>query len=408
VTLTKIKEFDTDKILNYLIVAYAFLIPISRGGIGVLSALILFVWLFKKDIKEDFKQLIQNKFTLLLLIFILYSFIGLLWSSNLNEGLNYAIRYWYYLPLLVIATNLKKEYYKLVISAFLLSMLISELISYGMYFELIAWTNKSSPYATPFMNHLQYSTYVVFTSLFLLNQILYEDDVKTKIFYSLFFVTVSANLFVNGGRIGYLTFFATLFLVFILNMKHKIKALFFSLLIILFSIYAAYNLSAIFQKRVNFTIKELHYIAEEKFHTSFGQRLAMFYVGSQIIKEYPLLGVGTGDEMDVLKEAIYTEYKKFKYLKDRRHFHNVFLHITVQLGFIGLTLMVLLFYNFYRVKIENRYYSNVKYIFITVFLITCMTGNMFHQQFTMALFSLFGGLIVSQNLLESKEKNLIC
>ena len=72
-TLTKIKELDTDKILNYLIVAYALLIPVSRAGIGILSALIIIVWLFKKDIKEDFKHIIQNKFTLLLLVFILYS-----------------------------------------------------------------------------------------------------------------------------------------------------------------------------------------------------------------------------------------------------------------------------------------------------------------------------------------------
>jgi O-antigen ligase len=256
------------------------------------------------------------------------------------------------------------------------------------------------------MNHLQYSTFIVFTSLFLLNQILYEDELKRKVFYLIFFMTVTTNLFVNGGRIGYVAFFVTLFLVFILNMKSKLKAFTLSMIIITFSIFSAYNYSAIFKKRVDFTLEELHYISEQKFHTSFGQRLAMYYIGGQIIKENPLLGVGTGDEMDVLKEKIHTTHTEFKYLNKRRHFHNVFLHITVQLGVLGFGLLLLLFYTFYTTQIKDKYHSNIKYIFITVFLITCMTGNMFHQQFTMALLSLFGGLIVSHSMQEIKEKKV--
>jgi len=407
VTLTTIKELDSVKILNYLIITYAFFIPISRAGIGITSALIILVWLLKFDIKNDIKQFLQNKFTLIFLLLILYTFISLLWSSNIDEGINYAKRYWYYFPLFIIALHFRKEYFKPAISAFLLSMFVSEMMSYGMYFELISWTNSSSPYATPFMNHLQYSAYVVFTSLFLLNQILYEKDMKMKLFYSIFFLSVSINLFVNGGRIGYVAFFSTIFIVFILHMQNKIKALIISILIIVFSVSVAYNASAIFKKRVDFTLKELNYIAEEKFHTSFGQRLAMFYMGGQILKENPLIGVGAGDEMDVLKEKIKTEeYKKFHYLDDRRHFHNVFLHITVQLGLLGLILILALFYYFYKIPIKDTYYSNIKYIFITVYLITCLTGNMFHQQFTMALLTLFGGLILNQSLLESKAEKL--
>lgn len=174
--LNRVDTLDKDKILNYLIIIYSFLIPISRAGIGILSVLILLVWIFKADIKNDIKFFLQNRFTLLFITFILYSFIAILWSSNLGEGLNYAIRYCYYLPMFIIATHLKKEYFGLVISTFLFSMMISEVLSYGMFFELIEWKNSSSPFATPFMNHLQYSTFVVFTSLFLLNHILYKKN----------------------------------------------------------------------------------------------------------------------------------------------------------------------------------------------------------------------------------------
>ncbi|MEA2100197.1 MAG: hypothetical protein U9P72_08705 [Campylobacterota bacterium] len=66
-----------------------------------------------------------------------------------------------------------------------------------------------------------------------------------------------------------------------------------------------------------------------------------------------IFGIGTGDEMDRLKEIIKTDYKAF------------------------------------------------------VYLITCLTGNMFHQQFTMAIFSLFAGLIVVQNRIEN-QRSLTC
>ena len=406
-TLNKIKQLDIDKTLNYLIILYAFLVPISRAGIGISTLLILTIWLFKTNIKNDLKFFFQNKSTLLFLTFIVYSFIAISWSSNLQEAVNYATRYWYYIPMFIIATNLKKEYFKFVFSAFLLGMFISEILSYGMFFQLIEWHNSSSPFATPFMNHLQYSAFVVFTSLFLLNNIFYEESAKMKLLYSLFFITVSINLFINGGRIGYVAFFITLFLVFILSIKNKIKALIISLIIITSSLYLAYNYSSTFQTRLNYTIEEIKEISANKYHTSFGQRIAMAYMGGKIIMQNPVLGVGIGDEMDVLRELITTKYQEFAYLKERRHFHNIFLHTTVQLGLIGLLLLILLFYYIYKIKIKDNYLSNVKYIFTTVFLITCLTGNMFHQQFTMALFSLFIGLVLAQNKFESK-KELSC
>lgn len=404
--MNKIKTLDTEKILSYLIVVYAFLIPISRAGIVLLSILIILLWLFKADIKNDIKFFLQNKFILLFFTFVIYSFIAMLWSSNLDEGMNYATRYWYYLPMIIIAANLKKEYFGLVISAFLLSMFISELLSYGMFFELIDWKNRSSPYATPFMNHLQYSAFVVFTSLFLLNHIFYVENIKMKLLYTLFFITLTINLFINGGRIGYVAFFISIFLVFILSIKNKIKAFLISLFIITSSLFLAYNFSSTFQTRLSFTIEELKEIKSEKYHTSFGQRIAMFYMGGIIIKDNLVFGVGTGDEMYIIKELVSTDYKQFDYLKKRRHLHNVFLHITVQLGIIGLVILVLLFYSLYKVKIKDKYFSNVKYIFITVYLITCLTGNMFHQQFTMALFGLFAGLILAQNRIERRRELL--
>ena len=74
------------------------------------------------------------------------------------------------LPLIVIASSIKKEFIPKILGAYLLGMFISEILSYGIFFEL--WTTRhgdpSDP--TPFMNHLDYSTFLTFTSLLLFNR----------------------------------------------------------------------------------------------------------------------------------------------------------------------------------------------------------------------------------------------
>ncbi len=404
--LNKLKsKLDINKTINYLIILYAFCLPISRAGIGVFSALLLVLLPFKKDIKKDLKFIFENKFIIIFFIFILYSTISLLYAQELYKGFKYILRYWYYLPIATIATTLEKKYIKYVISAFFMGMLISELISYGIFLELIKFKNVSPSDPTPFMNHLQYSVFVTFTSLYLLNHLIFiKEPLKYKIPQLIFFTTVTANLFINGGRIGYVAFFVTIFLVFMVNIKSKLKALLISFISVSIVFFIAYKASPTFQQRLAATQTELKIISDFKFHSSFGQRLAAWYLTGKIAKDNPILGVGVGDELEVLKQYVKQETEHdFKKLNGYDHFHNIFAQTIVQLGIIGLVLIVLLFFYLYKIQIKDNYFKNVKYIFITIFLITCLTGNMFHQQFTMAIFSLMVGILLSFEIQDKKE-----
>ena len=398
------KNKDMNVFLNYLFVAYALVIPISRAGIVLFSILICIIWFFQPNFKTNIKYLAKNKFSIIFILFIIYTFVGLLWSSNLEEGIDYAKRYWYYLPMFIIATNLKKEYLNIVLSAFLIGMLISEIISYGIFFELLDIKNKSSVDPTPFMNHIQYSVFVVFTSLFLLNKIYFTKKIKYKIIYSLFFLTVTTNIFINGGRIGYITFFVSLLLVISLNVKSKIKVGLIFVLMLGTSLYAAYNYSPTFQARFAHTMNEIKLMQSNQFHKSLSivPRLALYDVGTKIILENPIFGTGTGEEMSTFHKTVNEMYPQYHFLKIVEHFHNIFLHTAVQLGLLGLILQLLIFYYLLKIKIKNRYYLNIKYIFMSIYLMVSMSGNMFHQQFTMALFALMVGIFLAINRHEKR------
>ena len=215
-------KFDVEKILYYLIFAYAFFIPISRAGIGVFSVLLILIWLFKPTFKEDIKYLKSNKFVIVFVFFILYSFVGSLWSDDILYAMNYVKKYWYYLPIFVIATTLKREQISYVFSAFLLGMLISEVISYGIFFEWWQWKNCIPLNPTPFMNHIQYSYFLVFAAFVLLYEALSHEEGKKRFIYGLFFITMTSNIFINAGRISYITFIVGLVLFFFLKVKSKL------------------------------------------------------------------------------------------------------------------------------------------------------------------------------------------
>jgi len=199
-------------------------VPISRAGISFFTALFIILLIVRYYFYDntDIKYIFKQKVTISFALFILASFVSLLYSDHWLDGLRYDIKYWYYVPIILIATTLKKEYIPKTISAFLLGMMISEILSYGIFFELWTWKHGNPSDPTPFMNHLQYSMFLTFTSLLLLNRVFFETQIKWKIFYFLYFLTVTSNLFLNGGRTGQIAFILSIFLNDNINIKNKV------------------------------------------------------------------------------------------------------------------------------------------------------------------------------------------
>ena len=181
--------------INYFIILYAFCLPISRAGISLSIVLIFLFWILEADFKRKYFEIKNNYFILAIFIFILYSFIAVLWSSDKIFALEYVKKYYHFLIIPIIFTSLKKEYIDKVFSAFLLGMLISEITSYGIFFELWIKEGVSPNDPSPFMDHSNYSTYLAFTVFILMYKIIYTDDFKWKIAYSIFFLFSTSNLF---------------------------------------------------------------------------------------------------------------------------------------------------------------------------------------------------------------------
>lgn len=407
--LKQSKSININKAINYVAIGYAFILPVSRAGVSLATALLFILWLVEGNFKDKFQFLVKNKVIMALAAFLAFSALSLLWSSDYMTGLNILRKYWYFLPILVFATSIRKEYLFRIMSAFLLGMLISEILSYGIFFELWSLRHGSPADPTPFMNHLQYAMFLTLSSLLLLNRTFFEVSWKWKSFYFLYFLTVTSNLFLNGGRTGHLAFAITIFIVGFVNIKNKILAFFLMLLLVVSILYAAYQISPIFKDRFDAGSNEITSLSsndKNQYAGSMGIRLATWKVGMTIVQDNPIIGTGIGDEMHVLEKKLYSFDASIAEPVENlleSHFHNAYVQYAVQLGIVGLLLYLLVFYEILKLNIKDKELSNLRYIFVSVFCIASLVELMFGAQFPLAFFALFVGIFIGFSQVEEED-----
>lgn len=391
-------QIDFQKIIYYSVIIFAFTLPLSRAMISFFIIFLPLVWLFQGEFEKKYNQIKSSKILLAISFFLLLSLISFMWTENLKLGMNVFRTDMYLLTLFVIATTIKKEQVQLIISSFLLGMFISEIIAYGVFFEL--WTFKDATVInpSPFMMHIDYSVFMAFTAILLLNRILSNYyALKQKIIYVLFFITVTGNLFLAIGRTGQVAFVVGIILITIIHFRLTIKSIFLSILLLGLIFPLAYNLSDTFKVRVSAGVNDVKKISEMNFNSSWGIRIAYYIVTFDAIKKDPLLGLGIGDYKDAIASTLENnEYpfmnEKTKKFMSKYHPHNQYLLILLQMGVIGLFLFFYIIYQLYKLSIKDKEIKDLSILFTTVFFISSIPEPLLVKQFTIALFILFIGL----------------
>lgn len=391
-------KYNINKYINYSIFGFALSLSISKAGTVIFSLLMIILWLFEGQYKDKIKILKKSNFIVFLFFIILLSAISIIWSPDKEYALNFIRKYWHFLVIPIIFTSLKKEYIKHVVTFFLIGILISMIFSYGIFFELINYKDVLPSNPAPFMDHMNYSTYLAFASLLLLNRFFFEEELKYKLFYCIYFLVTTSSLFINGGRTGQAIFVLTIFIVGFINIKRKFLALLCMLIITTSILFIAYNVSPNFQNRLSSAVVDTKDIIDGDFGGSLGQRVSLWIIGSNIFVDNILTGTGTGNELNGFKyyaeKYDFPDYNLEGYDKvGFVDYHNSFIQYAVQLGLIGLFLYLGIFYSLLRHKFQDRLYRNLNIIFITVFILHSMVFFSFHLIHPMVLFSLFASLL---------------
>lgn len=163
-----------------------------------------------------------------------------------------------------------------------------------------------------------------------------KDALWLKRFYLLFSLFSVFFLFSIGGRSGYLVF-VTLLAWLLWNCWHW-KGLVSAIAISMLMILSAYFFSTAFNARFQESIHDVHVYQQGQHNTSLGLRLDFLKNSLSIIKQYPLLGGGTGSF-----SKLYASLNIPDSLKTSNP-HNEYINVLVQWGAVGLLLLFGLFY----------------------------------------------------------------
>lgn len=377
------KSFSPSLYANYLLIAYAFFLPISPKIASILMIFIASLLLLSADIKERFFNIIRDKIVISLSIFYFMHIVWMIGSEHIHEAFLTVKEFQYILFIIIIPMILKKEFITKILSAFLLAMLFSEAMSYSMHFGLhipLLHLNQTGTNVPFMLSYTQYGSILGISLGIILYQTLRGKNLNfyLKILYIAFFISASMNIFMIGSRIGYLLYFLTIATVLLFIYRDNIKrAILSTVILALVGYIIAFNYSDMARERSAQGIQDIRLISKNNFSTSLGIRTGYYKYSVDVIKENPLFGLGTNDHIAALKQIIIEKEKDLQnsngllYALNSGHtasLHSEFLDIVVQFGFIGLLIFLNIFYQIFKYKQENSELRIIQLILLSSML----------------------------------------
>ena len=392
-----LQKFDLEKTYQLLLISLAFLMPLTVAGANLIIVIVCVLWLLSGNYRAKFNQIIRSKLMIASLVFYLLHVVGMIWTDDFMWGIHILHKMWYFLLLLpILFTLVRREYIGRYISAFLLAISITEVCSYLVWFEVIApFKNATVENPTPFMSHISYNPILAFATYLVLHQIFFNKKITNFLFsfYAFFAFTMSVNMFITGGRAGQVVFFVMLaILIFQVFEKQRIKSLIAILIVIPSIFFTAYHSSNLFKERVDKAIIESFLYSDESAQTSVGYRINFALNSFEVIKQNPIIGVGTGDfpvEYDKVNQI------NTPHLPSTKNPHNMYSLILVQLGLIGLMSMLSIFY--FQMKLSfnssKKFIRDVGITLPIMFLVMMLSDSYLLGHYTTLLFVFFSSFL---------------
>jgi len=390
-----LKKFNVSLILNYTILLYAFLLPFSRAGINIMGGVLFLLWLLEGNFKNKLKLNATYKTIFLLFAFMVLSY---LWSNDYGYANFYTIKYLHYFLLsYIIWTSLKQEFLDKVLTSFISGIFVSEIISYSIFFGFYHKIGVLSSDPTPFMHHIEYSFYLVIATIILIDRFFTQKKWnKEKIFSLLFFTTISFNLFIINGRTGQFVYIIILFVMMITYFKLNLKTIIVSLLVGGIGFLFLYKFSPNFHNKFDRSLEMFDKTISPC--SSEGTRVYMIKIGSDIFIHNPIIGVGIGDTMEVYNKYLDSKYSYAKCSWSFSHLHNQYIQEMVQLGIVGISLLLAIFYFLFKEAQDKKF----AFLMILAIMLSFMGDVLFSRQFSIALITLMIPLILKKETNEYK------
>ena len=168
INILKIKSFsfilkeNSVFITNYLLIGYTFFLPLSKNISNIFFTLVIIFFFLNGNMKDKINFILKDKVVVSILLFILVHIVWLIGTDHFEYAQTKILFMKHFLSIIIIVTIVLRQFVIKIISAFVLSMLFSEICSYFIFFDFIEpFNNATKINPVPFMlNHTVYSVFL--------------------------------------------------------------------------------------------------------------------------------------------------------------------------------------------------------------------------------------------------------
>jgi O-antigen ligase len=429
------RESVHNKIRLVALLIFVFSLPFSKLANNIAVIVLATNWLFESSLSVKWYRL-KNKILLVSFcsIYVL-SILGLIYTQNIHYGLfELEKRITLVLLPLIFSTSDKipKSEIRLIFKTFIIACITASIICfiYAFYRNVeeghtLSYVFNAIFYDIHLPGRYDYFNYYYFTYFFFSEPIQmhpiyfamymlfsccltiwmlwdktgFKNGIPKSLIFFIIYCVIVMVLLSSRTQLFSMLVIGTVFILYYARLKVQLVRGISFILFLIGICSALILLNPISRERFSKAISPSSHFSENK-HGEGGLSLRLYQWKYTIlaIKSNPLFGTGTGDAQDIL-QSIYKENNFTIGYENELNPHNQYLQITLELGIVGLLLIILNL----AVPIYFAYQEGIwiYIVFIVIYAIGFLTESMLELNKGIVFYSFFNSLFAF-NLLEGK------
>ena len=371
---------------HILLVILSLSIPLSIAVSNITLILLMITVVFEGDLKNKIRKILSSKWMvsiiILILLYYFYWFVFGTYSDTLWILKRVSILW--FLPVFY-STKFSYKITQKAVFVFLISMFISSVIAISENYGFINLNGDNWTWSA----FLKYTDHNVFLALSILILIYAYFNIALssliKNIFIFFLLVYLFSIFSEAGKTGQIALVLLLVVYIFQELRKNIKKLLLSLALLFMSVYVIYNFSENLQKRFE---KEINMVLNKES----SNRLLLLQHSVEIIKQKPFVGYGPGSFSDKFG-AINEETNKIVRYNHKTP-HNNYLYIWMELGILGLVVLISIFYFQIR-ELKTLNGGSIMVLLPIVYLLIMFTDSYFLSFNTLVLYIYLSIIIVN-------------
>jgi O-antigen ligase len=255
-------------------------------------------------------------------------------------------------------------------------------------------------FTAPIGIHATYlSLYVALSILFLTEQFSAASRIKKALNISAMAVLIVGLYFLAARNTSFAVLLSVAFIYPLFRVRNK-KTYVVGVLSVLVLVAFAASKSSYIRNRFS---KDMMQDLGPKSVTTFENpepRITRWQCAADIIKQQPVFGYGSGEEIPLLKQCYEERNLKLSYLLEFNT-HNQYLAVLIRNGLMGLLVLAIQFFYFFRLAIRQKDFLYCS--FLLLICLGCITENLLDANKGIFFFALFNTLFGYNLLRERKD-----